>query len=215
MGKIIAGPWAPFHGKVGNIVGQIYDGMNVIKQYQPVVRNPRTTKQELVRKKFMYLVDSWRWFRNGALLGLSTASSRERKSAFALFMKKNWQAMSGSEPDNISMEMANVIVATGTFPGIIPSGQPTSEDPGAISIRWNTLDDEPGSDDFDTVYILCVDPEGKYSALFMYNRNNHSADMDLPAYMTGHSICIYGFTQSHDDPTKFSDSVYFGKTTLS
>lgn len=46
------GPLSRAKGKIGGVVYQQYEGMQVSREYQPVVKNPQTTKQVENRAKF-------------------------------------------------------------------------------------------------------------------------------------------------------------------
>lgn len=46
------GPLSRAKGKIGGVVYQQYEGMQVSREYQPVVKNPQTTKQTENRAKF-------------------------------------------------------------------------------------------------------------------------------------------------------------------
>ena len=46
------GPLSRAKGKLGGVVYQQYEGMQISREYQPVVKNPQTTKQTLNRAKF-------------------------------------------------------------------------------------------------------------------------------------------------------------------
>ena len=46
------GPLSRAKGKLGGVVYQQYEGMQISREYQPVVKNPQTTKQVENRAKF-------------------------------------------------------------------------------------------------------------------------------------------------------------------
>lgn len=46
------GPLSRAKGKLGGVVYQQYEGMQISREYQPVVKNPQTTKQTQNRAKF-------------------------------------------------------------------------------------------------------------------------------------------------------------------
>lgn len=46
------GPLSRAKGKIGGVVYQQYEGMQISREYQPVVKNPQTTKQVNNRAKF-------------------------------------------------------------------------------------------------------------------------------------------------------------------
>lgn len=52
MSKLNGGLFSKSRGKVAGVVTQQYDGLQVAKEYQPVVKNPRTQSQTDSRMKF-------------------------------------------------------------------------------------------------------------------------------------------------------------------
>ena len=59
MAKLENGILGGFRGKVGNVIGYTYKGQNVIRKYQPVVTNPKTTQQTASRSRFRTLSQLW------------------------------------------------------------------------------------------------------------------------------------------------------------
>ena len=52
MSKLNGGLFSKSRGKVAGVVTQQYAGLQVAKEYQPVVANPNTDRQQIVRAKF-------------------------------------------------------------------------------------------------------------------------------------------------------------------
>ena len=56
MGKLNQGMFQGFIGKVGGVVGKRWKGKYVVSAYQPVVANPKSSKQALQREFFAHAV---------------------------------------------------------------------------------------------------------------------------------------------------------------
>jgi len=54
MARITKGILGGFRGKVGNVVGSSIFGIDVMRAYQPDVRNPRTESQTTQRQKILF-----------------------------------------------------------------------------------------------------------------------------------------------------------------
>lgn len=52
MGKLNQGPFQGFIGKTGGLVGKRWKGKYIVAAYQPVVANPKSSKQQLQRNFF-------------------------------------------------------------------------------------------------------------------------------------------------------------------
>lgn len=75
------GPLSRAKGKLGGVVYQQYEGMQISREYQPVVKNPQTTKQIENRAKFKNASQLTAVFSEVFLLRLSKLSiyKRERR----------------------------------------------------------------------------------------------------------------------------------------
>lgn len=77
------GPLSRAKGKLGGVVYQQYEGMQIAREYQPVVKNPQTTKQTENRAKFKsasQIVAQFKEVLNVRLAKLSIYA-RERRGA--------------------------------------------------------------------------------------------------------------------------------------
>lgn len=73
MGKLNQGPFQGFIGKTGGLVGRRWKGKYVVSAYQPVVANPKSSKQALQREFFAQAVALVTEFFSGTIRGaLST-----------------------------------------------------------------------------------------------------------------------------------------------
>ena len=73
MGKLNQGPFQGFIGKTGGLVGRRWKGKYVVSAYQPIVANPKSSKQALQREFFAEAVALVTEFFSGTIRGaLST-----------------------------------------------------------------------------------------------------------------------------------------------
>lgn len=72
------GPLSRAKGKLGGVVYQQYEGMQISREYQPVVKNPQTTKQVENRAKFKMSSQIVAQFKNVFILRLAKLSNYTR-----------------------------------------------------------------------------------------------------------------------------------------
>ncbi len=75
------GPLSRAKGKLGGVVFQQYEGMQIAREYQPVVKNPQTTKQVNNRAKMKLASQTLAQFKDVILMRLAKISiyTRERR----------------------------------------------------------------------------------------------------------------------------------------
>ena len=72
------GPLTKAKGKIGGVVYQQYEGMQVSREYQPVVKNPQTSKQTENRAKFKLSSQIVAQFKDVLMVRLAPLSSYNR-----------------------------------------------------------------------------------------------------------------------------------------
>lgn len=88
MAKAIGSPLNPWSGRVGGQVYAISGGQQVIRSYQPIVSNPRTTLQMQQRAKVVLAGGLSQIIPDNVILGLAS-SRRERRSELTRRIIKN------------------------------------------------------------------------------------------------------------------------------
>lgn len=106
-----------FHGKVGGQILRVVDGKQVMQEYQPVVRNPRTTAQQMQRAAMAVLGRSARALRS--VLPVTFGGPY----ATAHYIKKNisrqTSAVSVISPDDASINYSAVMLSDDTAGGLL------------------------------------------------------------------------------------------------
>lgn len=104
------GPLSRAKGKLGGVVYQQYEGMQISREYQPVVKNPQTSKQMLNRSKFKLasqITAEFFYVINHRLAKLSIYTRMRRAAAVnALYF-----AVTGTQPDEPELLVASAISA--------------------------------------------------------------------------------------------------------
>ena len=106
-----------FRGKVGGQVLRVVEGQQVIQNYQPVVRNPRTTAQQMQRAAMAELGRAARALRS--VLPITFGGSY----ATAAFVKKNISRQSGAisvtTPEDVSINYSSILLSEDSAGGLL------------------------------------------------------------------------------------------------
>ena len=135
------GPLSRAKGKLGGVVYQQYEGMQISREYQPVVKNPQTTKQVENRAKFKtasQIVAQYAGVLNARLAHLSIYTRTRRaaavnaiygvaninhgisEAAFAAVVNSvNAKSMSTIEPPTLAPGTGNNLNVTATVGDVV------------------------------------------------------------------------------------------------
>lgn len=111
MGKSTNG-LGQFTGKVGSVVFSVSDGTQVVKAYQPNVKNPRTTAQLIQRAKVNVAGKLSSIVPQSAILGLK-GSGRKRRGVFLGNLLRAAQVIETSGSYTASIAPAEIILSQG------------------------------------------------------------------------------------------------------
>ena len=110
MSRMNHGPLTKTKGKLGGVVFQQYEGMQVAREYQPVVKNPQSTKQVENRAKFKLSSQIVAQFKEVISARLGKISNYERIRRGAA-INAIYGIVDDSTPDN-PQALINSVVAS-------------------------------------------------------------------------------------------------------
>lgn len=139
MSRMNHGPLTRTKGKLGGVVFQQYEGMQIAREYQPNVKNPQSAKQVENRAKFKSASQVIAQFADVINVRLSNYNiySRIRRAAA---VRATYNVFSSVPPDSVSAAVENVIaglnnislsakaaptigeLSSGNVPVTVPSG---------------------------------------------------------------------------------------------
>ena len=117
MAKFSQGIMGPFSGKVGTVVGYMWNGKCCMRAYNREVRNPRTPEQMSHRNMFkqeVQLAAEMQWALN------TTMRSQAREMGLTnrnLFVKANQHAFS-LEDEVLKVDYSRLVLSMGDVPGV-------------------------------------------------------------------------------------------------
>lgn len=213
MAKYYGSNWGTIKNKVGNAVGRVWNGINVMSQWVPEISNPNTTKQQLVRVRFRTLGKLARTFRAALLQSFAHVNRQYHTTPYAMFVKANWSAVSVSSLDDVTVNYSRLKLSEGG--GQVPAcgsidntGQHLS-----LSVPFEYDTHQVGSSAQDEIVgVFCNDELQQVLCRVAFAADDHFA-IECPASWNGMYVHVYAFSVGGDEGNRniISDSVYVGR----
>lgn len=212
MGKNYQGINGNFSGKIGPTVGRQSKGRTITAIYQPIVKNPRTVKQETNRAKFALVVDALHGLAGWAKQMCKNLTKYGNGYSNLLKINMDGDVIGGSYPNFEFLankaELSRGILGSGYSPTAVVDSQ-------TLNASW--------TDDTDNIINLSTDRANLavYNAArkqWLYNftagtRSDRQSSMNLPTAWSGDSIDVY-IAFSRPDFSEVSNSVYLGNLSI-
>lgn len=222
MSKNVAGILGQQFGKIGPVVARKYRSMMVYSQYQPNVKNPRSSKQTIQRKKFLAMSEIAHNFACGARFGFTTAVKGTNLSARNLFQRVNWPMLTISGADSLSVDYTGFLVAKGGLSNVYPDA-PEFDTPAHVKFSFvdNPAACQRTANDKLFCYVFC--PDAKSGVLSTAtDLSAESVSVKVPETWNGMKVHVWCFTRNEGgfDVEKnivageCSDSLYIGSGTI-
>ena len=203
-----------FRGKIGNVVTMIQRGRNFVRIYVDEIANPNTDKQQLIRARFKKLGQLAAEFLAAITQGFHYKAKQKKDFPANEFLRVNWEAVSASSPDDVTVNYAEMKVAEGptkevTF-GAVDWG---ADEHLTIAVTYTGNTDSSARNGDDEVYIFAYVPEINEGILSSPAvRSAGEISLTVPAGWNGLVVHLWGFTIGKTKKTmgKASDSAYIG-----
>ena len=211
MGKISQGILGGLSGKVGNIIGGSWKGIDYIRIKPSSVANPRTEGQVNQRNKFTaaleFLQPNIEFIRKGY------KDYAIKMTAFNAAMSEVLEnAITGTAPD-FTVDYPNVLVSKGNLKGVL---NPTFDaaTTGQVTLNWSDNSSEINANNDDRLMSLIYNPIKKESAVKLIGTSRFMASqmIAIPSNFSGDTIHVYTAFISADGK-RISDSSYVGSDT--
>ena len=213
MGEIKKGVHGGFSGKVGNVVGSSWKGIDYMKGLSKISHKPGSLKQITQRLRFAVvnrflgpmseiLVKGWK----GQATGRTTPVNLAVQHTLA-------NSLVGTYPD-FTIDPSLVLISKGNL-GKLTSLVVQSTDPASLSITWQfiTGDDARNMDDAVTAVVYNPAQEMFVTYSGQVVRQDMTYPIALPDDFTGQDVHVYVFCTKRDD-VKRSSSQYNGPITI-
>ena len=208
MGTIKKGIMGGFSGKVGNVVGASWKGIDYIRSLPSKVRNPKTPGQVMQRDKFSLIVKFVRSVLPVIQVGFKSSAGAEN-SAYTAAMSYNMnRAVKGEYPD-FEIDFPNAAISRGSLPAV--NNLTAEREAGSLNFAWDT-DAFNNASALDRVMLIAYNP-GKQQAVYNMSagaRGEGNAPLAVPSAWDGDDVEAFAVFIS-EDGTGVSDSVYAGR----
>lgn len=211
MGIIKQGVLGGFSGKVGNVVGASWKGIDYMRIMPESVANPNTVLQQGQRQKFSMILRFLQpltqflrtGFRNYAI----------RMSAFNNAMSYNMaHAVSGVYPDYL-LNYEDALVARGSLaPALNPA---ITAGAASVNFTWEDNSGVSGASGLDKSLVVVYNPTKQEAVCVkeLKNRSDLAQSVAVPAAFAGDTVqCYLAFIS--DDGAQISNSRFAGVATI-
>lgn len=190
MAQIKTGILGNVSGKVGNVVGGTWKGINYLRTMAANVNNPNTELQVCQRLKFSAVVKFLQPITEFIRVGYKAQAVK--MTAFnAAFSYIFHNALTGEFPD-FTIDYPNVMVSRGNMAGAINPACSSTE-AAKVILSWEPASGSGQASETDTA-IFVIHNSSKLEAVYSLNagtRADGSIEVSLPASYSGDTVHCY------------------------
>jgi hypothetical protein len=215
MAKFSKGILGGFSGKIGNVIGGSWNGIDYMRSRPTKVRNPNTPAQQAQRMKFSMITGLMRHARPFVNAGFMTRSRKltPRNAATSHNLKN---AIAGTYPD-LSIDYPSVLLSRGDLLGLDDAAV-ASDVVCELSITWTDNSGVGGSQVDDRLMAFVYNEEADRALNFVdsgVQRVDGAWTLSVPANWAGQTVQVYlGLLSPTGSSPDASDSIYLGEVTV-
>ena len=211
MGKISQGILGGLSGKVGNVIGGSWKGIDYLRVKPSSVANPRTPGQVNQRNKFSATIEFLQ--PNKEFLNAGFKAYAVKKTAFNAAMSYTLgNAITGTAP-NFMVDYSLALLSRGSLSGVL-NGSADASTPEQVTFSWNDNSIDGNASATDKSMLLVYNPDKKESITLLNGavRSIGSSIVRIPVSYAGDTLQFYMAFMSEDGKL-VSNSVYLGSGT--
>lgn len=221
MAKYRLGVMGTFKNKVGIVVGRKWRNLDVMSAYQGDVKNPNTSKQQIVRMKFGTLSSLAADFSKAVHYGYAGVSSGTKVPQRCAFIKDNYggHVVDVTLPDNISVDYTLMQVSKGSHMGA-SYGNPQFDEAQTVKVEFSYEVIPDFSKATDKVYLVVYSPDEGRCVMAQGLASARKISCVVPNGWNGETVHVYAFVIDGDveglptDPNQVSNSHYIGSGSI-
>ncbi|GGK16070.1 hypothetical protein GCM10007962_08020 [Yeosuana aromativorans] len=213
MGKIGQGILGGLSGKVGNVIGGSWKGIDYIRIKPTSVANPRTEGQVNQRNKFTITLEYLQATSDFIKIGYK--SFAVKKTAFNAAMSYVLNNAVGGIAPNFTIDYSLALLSRGSLSGVL-NGTTNLATPGQVTFNWDDNSTEANANVTDKAMVLVYNPSKKESISILNGavRTIQTQTVTIPNSYTGDIVELFMAFVS-EDGSQVSNSVYLGSGTAS
>lgn len=190
MGTIKKGILGGVSGKVGNVVGGNWKGIDYLRMLPAGVTNPNTELQSTQRLKFSAVLRFLQPLTEVIRIGFKPLAVK--MSAFNAAFSYNYNnALTGSYP-SFSIDYPKALISRGNLMGALNPACGSTE-PAKVSVTWENNSGNGMAADTDSAIVVIFNPEYN-EAVYLLNaglRSDCSMEIQLPSNYSGINVHCY------------------------
>lgn len=208
MGKISQGILGGLSGKVGNVVGGNWKGIDYLRIKPSNVANPRTKGQVNQRNKFTASLEFLQPNIDFVKVGYKSFAVKKSEFNAAMSYVLN-NAITGDEPD-FEVDYQDALLSRGTLAGAV-DGSTDLTTSGEVTFSWSDNSAGANANEDDKAMVLAYNPKKRESAYILdgADRSIRQQVLSIPSSYTGDEIHFY-IAFITVDGERVSNSVYLG-----
>ena len=211
MGKISQGILGGLSGKVGNVIGGSWKGIDYLRIKPSSVANPRTEGQVNQRNKFTITLEYLQANKEFIKIGYKAFATKKTEFNAAMSYVLN-NAVGGVAP-NFTIDYANALLSRGSLSGAL---NPTIDlsTPAQVTFAWDDNSAEGNANATDKAMVLVYNPSKKESIYILGGADRIAGTqlLRIPNTYAGDTIELFMAFVTEDLKT-VSNSVYLGSGT--
>ncbi len=212
MGKINQGVLGGFSGKVGNIIGGTWKGIDYMRIKPSSVTNPRTQGQLDQRSKFSKVLNFLQPMSDFLRVGFKNYAIKMTQFNSAMSYNLN-NAITGAYP-NFTIDYSMALVTRGSLMGATNTNA-VSDNSEEVEFAWSDNSGYGNAKPTDKALLLVYNPV-KDMAIFDTagaSRSTGTQILSVPAEFAGDDVeAFIGFIS--EDGKEVANSVYIGSVTV-
>lgn len=211
MGKISQGILGGLSGKVGNVIGGSWKGIDYIRIKPSSVANPRTEGQVNQRNKFTVTLEYLQPNKEFLKVGYKSFATKKTEFNAAMSYVLN-NAIGGTAP-NFTVDYTNALLSRGSLSGALNATTDLAT-AGQVSFAWDDNSTEGNANTTDKAMVLVYNPSKKESMYILDGaiRTAGSQTVNIPGTYAGDTVELFiAFVSA--DGTQVSNSLYLGSGT--
>lgn len=212
MARFIKGIHGSYSGKVGNIVGSSWRGIDYVRSLPKKSSKASSEAQLAQRMKFGMTTSFLKSIKDILMLGFSDSKQKDKTGYNVAFQQLINNAFQGTYP-NFTIDFSAVKIASGSLAALV--GLVVAEiAPKVLNLSWDPIVNRFNAFDDDQVLVILYDEtDNLFFAYEGATRADAAIDIVLPDSYTGKKIVGWSFN-IHRDGLITSTSQYLGEFVL-
>lgn len=219
MARISKGILGGVSGKIGNVIGGSWKGIDYLRILPANVANPRTPKQVDQRTKFMRVIRFLQPLTEFLRIGFRPYANR--MTAFNAALSYNFKhAITGVFPD-YDIDLTKALISRGSLPGAVNASVSATQT-AEVELQWDDNSGDSHALGSDKAAIVAYNTAKEKAVVMMdaATRSAGNASLQLPSDWSGDTVdCFITFTVldalvSSGGKKAISNSAYAGNVAV-